>query len=375
MKLTLAALAFLILAGPALADSLTLVNGGTIEGPIDSIVFRQADEKTTYGRTDVASISLKAANGLDIIVLTNGFSKSGELVSLSTRTIAGVLSFGRERLIKVEMKDGPLQKLLAEFKRRRAGIKDDDAAGLSKLAVWCRTNALTAEARATAKECLKLKLDDDTAATVHGILGHVLKDGKWIKPPRPTVEPIAKPQPTTTANVEPSNSERAVLLKAVIAEYTVWAAEAKQAEQVRWKTYYEPLWESAQFKVANAKAAVSDSAAEKDRLAEAVRVEREKCKTNKCPLIRKRADALQRELNAARSNHALLERAYTRAKARRPLLVSRMRAARSRIRSRAESRTSRISLAKSKITRLLRLGHKLTESDMRKIATDLTGRS
>jgi hypothetical protein len=51
-----------------------------------------------------------------------------------------------------------------------------------------------------------------------------------------------------------------------------------------------------------------------------------------------------------------------------------MRVARSRIRSRAKSRGSRIALAKSKVMRLLQLGHKLTEADMRKIATDLTGR-
>ena len=374
MRHSLVALAVFLLAGPAFADTLTLKNGGTVEGLIETIVFRHLDKKISYERAEVASIALDAGNLPDTIILANELDKSGELVSVTVRTVAGVLSFGRERLAKIEIKDGPLHKRVAEFKRRRAAIQNNDAAGLCKLAVWCKDNALVAEARATATECLELKPDDDTAATAHLILGHELKDGRWREPPRPAAKPAAKDEPKPTVTAKAVDAALVALMEKIIAEYGVWAAQAKQADHEKWKKKYEPVWEKARQMVADAKAALDKSKGDQKRLADEVRVQRARCKTNKCPLIKKRADDLQKQLNGERSNGSRLQKEYSNLKTKRLGLVSRMKAARSRIRWRGEARVRRVALAKSKITRLLRMGRQLTEAEMRQICKELVGR-
>ena len=367
MRHTLCALAFLLLAGPAFADTLTLENGGKVEGPIETVVFRQQDKKTSYERAEVASITLKGGKALDTIMLANGIDQSGELVSLTVRTIAGVLSFGRDRLVKIEIQERPLYKRVAEFKRRRAAIQDNDAAGLCKLAVWCQDNALVAEARATAQECLELKPDDATAATAHVILGHVLKDGKWLESARSAVQPAA-----TAKSVDPALG---ALMTKIIAEYGVWATEAKQSDQDKWKTTYEPKWTKAREKVAKAKGELDKSEAEKTRLRDEIRAEKKRCRDNgNCPTIQKHVDELEKQLARERSSHSRLERAYTQAKATRFALVSRMKRDRSRIRSREETRVRQILLARSKITRLLQMGRQLTDAEMREICKDIVGR-
>jgi len=373
MRHTLCALAFLLLAGPAFADTLTLENGGKVEGPIETVVFRQQDKKTSYERAEVASITLKGGTALDTIMLANGIDQSGELVSLTVRTIAGVLSFGRDRLVKIEIKEQPLYKRVAEFKRRRAAIQDNDAAGLCKLAVWCQDNALVAEARATAQECLELKPDDATAAAAHVILGHVLKDGKWLESARPAVQPADEEEPAATAkSVDPALG---ALMTKIIAEYGVWATEAKQSDQDKWKTTYEPIWAKVREKVAKAKKELDKSEAEKTRLRDEIRVEKKRCRDNgNCPTIQKHVDELEKQLARERSSRSRLERAYTQAKATRFALVSRMKGDRSRIRSREETRVRQILLARSKITRLLQMGRQLTDAEMREICKDIVGR-
>jgi len=161
----------------------------------------------------------------------------------------------------------------------------------------------------------------------------------------------------------------------IIAEYGVWATEAKQSDQDKWKTTYEPIWAKVREKVAKAKKELDKSEAEKTRLRDEIRVEKKRCRDNgNCPTIQQHVDELEKQLARERSSRSRLERAYTQAKATRFALVSRMKGDRSRIRSREETRVRQILLARSKITRLLQMGRQLTDAEMREICKDIVGR-
>ena len=371
MKTSLVALLFFVANAHALADTVFLNGGGKVEGTVNTIVFLQQGEKRTFARADVSVVLLDTDSGQDKLVLKKGLTPKGELVSLTIRSVGGILSFGRGRLKSVKIVEDPQAKLSQEYLRRKAKIRPNNAADLCELAVWCNENRLTAEAHSLATQCLKLKPDADTAALAHSILGHVLRDGKWVEP----VKLPAGPQPPTDAEVKNVDPAVVTLLKKIIAEYVARAAEAKKTDQQTWKTKYQPLWQEYQKRVAALAKEINDLETRKQKLRDEIKSEKRRCRDNgNCPTIQRHVDSLQKELRDVARKLSKSKRSYTSAKSTRARLRTKMIYDKSRISSRDVARRRKVALAQSKIVRLLQLGKKLSEADMRKVCEELCGK-
>ena len=378
MKTSLVALLFFVANAHALADTVFLNGGGKVEGTVNTIVFLQQGEKRTFARADVSVVLLDTDSGQDKLVLKKGLTPKGELVSLTIRSVGGILSFGRGRLKSVKIVEDPQAKLSQEYLRRKAKIRPNNAADLCELAVWCNENRLTAEAHSLATQCLKLKPDADTAALAHSILGHVLRDGKWVEPVGDKLP--ADQQPPTDVDVKNVDSATVTLLKKIIAEYVARAAEAKKNDQVTWRTKYEPLWQEYQKRVAALRKEVTDLEARKQKLRDEITSEKRRRRdlgdNDEHERSRITDGIRERETEFRDVSRKLAEskRSYTSAQSTRAKVRTKMIYDKARIGSRDVARRRTVALAQTKIVRLLQLGKKLSEADMRKVCEELYGK-
>ncbi|MFH1731775.1 MAG: hypothetical protein ABIF82_09005 [Planctomycetota bacterium] len=378
MKTSLFALLLFVACAHALADTVFLNGGGKIEGTVDTILFLEQGEKSTFARADVTLVFLSAENGQDKLVLKKGLARKGDLASITIRSVGGILSFDRGRLKSVNIAEDSQVKLIEEYLRRKAKIRPDNAADLCELAAWCNENRLIAEAHSLATQCLKLKPDADTSALAHSILGHVLRDGKWEKPTLDKL-PAEQPPPTDAEakNVDPA---AVALLEKIIAEYVDRAAEAQKKDQETWKTTYQPLWQEYEKRVTALEKQINDLEARKQKLRDDIQLEkrrrRDTAEGDRAERLRiaEEIRRLENELRDVTRELSTGERSYTSAKNARTKLRTKMIYDKARIGSRDVTRRQNIALAQSKIVRLLQLGRKLDEADMRKVCEELCGK-
>jgi len=376
MKTSLFALLLFVAGGHALADTVFLNGGGKVEGTVDTVVFLQQGEKSMFARSDVSLVLLNAESGQDKLVLKQGLTRKGDLVSLTIRSVGGILSFDRGRLKSVKIADNSQLKLTEEYLRRKAKIRPNNAADLCELAVWCNENRLAAEAHSLATQSLKLKPDADTSALAHSILGHVLRDGKWVEPGKLP----AGPKPPTDADVKNVDPATVTLLKKIIAEYVTRAAEAKKNDQNTWKTKYQPLWQEYQKRVAALTKEINDLETRKQKLRDEIKSEKRRRRDidddndHERSRITDNIRELEQELRDVARKLTKSKRSYTSAKSARAKLRTKMIYDKARIGSRDVRRKQNVALAQSKIVRLLQLGKKLSEADMRKVCEELCGK-
>lgn len=376
MKTSVFALLLFVAGGHAAADTVFLNDGGKVEGTVDTIVFLEQGEKSTFARADVNLVLLDTESGQDKLVLKKGLARKGELVSITIRSVGGRLSFGRGQLKSVKITEDPQLKLAEEYLRRKAKIRPNNAADLCELAVWCNENGLAAEANVFATQSLKLNPDADTSALAHSILGHVLRDGKWAEPDKLP----AGPRPPTDAEVKNVDPAVVTLLKKIIAEYVARAAEAKKNDQETWKTKYQPLWQEYQKRVTAFRKETNDLETRKQKLRDNIKSEKRRRRDlddnddNERSRIADGIRELERNLRDVSRNLTKSKRSYTTAKSARAKVRTKMIYDKARIGSRDVRRKRNIALAQSKIVRLLQLGKKLSEADMRKVCEELYGK-
>ncbi len=354
--------------GSAAADVVHLASGGTVEGSIETILFRSGGKKTTVIRFDVAAIALAGGSEDDVLTLGSEQVLKGELVSLSVRSIGGVLSFGRPDLKSITIVQTPMDKIRETYLRRKATLGAGDAAAHCELAVWCKENKLDKEANDLAQRALALKPDADTTAAAHAILGHVLRDGRWVvMSSEAPGAPEAAPEPEV--NLEKVDPALVASMNSVIAKYVTKASEAKAADQDLWRATYQAKW--AEYgKAAAAAKVVVDQVSERVRQAQSAvgGLERQRSSCGTCPIRKKdlenRIKAAKDTVRSVRRERSPAEKSYARAKQAQARLLLRMRADRSRIARRAAARKRRISLARSKIQRLLALGEGVSDDQM-----------
>lgn len=89
-----------LLGRTALADKLTLTNGGQLTGTLESVTFRHGATDTVHAGGSVASLDLRTTAG-DELLLTGGTKITGALISLRFKTIGGVLPFERAKIAAV----------------------------------------------------------------------------------------------------------------------------------------------------------------------------------------------------------------------------------------------------------------------------------
>ncbi|MCU0727589.1 MAG: hypothetical protein MUE73_17665 [Planctomycetes bacterium] len=146
---SLAALTFLLLAGPALADTLHLKDGTKFEGQV--------------------------------------ISDSGGI--LRFRTAGGVLEFAKDKVDRVEKGKTRAE----EFAERRKAIPEGDVPALLDLARWCAEEKLPAQRRKTLQEIVRLCPDHPETRRD---LGQAHSKGAWVDvktpPPAPKLEPGEK---------------------------------------------------------------------------------------------------------------------------------------------------------------------------------------
>lgn len=140
--LALAALALALASGPALADVLTLNDGSQREGR----VIREGEEEVVL---EVAQGRLKAE-----------------------------VTFKKSEVKSIEKGPTAAEKLQAEVEKRKAALKDDDAAGWVEYARWLdRQSGYSRDARAAWEKVLKIDTDNEAARTR---LGYQKVGGQWL---------------------------------------------------------------------------------------------------------------------------------------------------------------------------------------------------
>jgi hypothetical protein len=162
-SLTLAAALAAMLAAPAWADLVTLKDGSKREGK----VVRQDDEEV-------------------VLEITQGRLKAE-------------VTFKRSEVKGIEKGPTAAEKTLAEVEKRRAALKDDDAAGWLGFAQWLdRLTGFSQDARAAYEKVVRLDPENEAArrklgyqkiggqwlteAEIMTAKGLVLHNGKWVTP-------------------------------------------------------------------------------------------------------------------------------------------------------------------------------------------------
>ena len=366
----------LIVAGAAPADTVTLATGGKVEGAVDEIVFLQKGVSKTLRRDEFAVILLDREDP-DKVTLNDGTIHEGELVSLQVKSVGGLLTFKRAELSAVAIAKVSLDRLRKEYLLRRAKVKDDDSSGLYGLAVWCKEKGLVAEARDLARRCLDAKPEPETEVLAHRLLGHVLRGGKWVKPGAPTepkkVVPDTKPKNT--------NADKRIA-PALLAHHEkltkAYAQAAKHAKSKDWETIkstYQAKWDKSQTDSRKLKASISKTKKEKDDLQDDIRAEKKRGeggypnnpKTNSEWRRKDRIDDLRRDYDRAKRDLDRIENRYDRIRKERRKLAAVIKAQQTKARRRAAERKQNVEDASAEIDRLLHLGKKFSEADMKAI--------
>jgi len=373
--LALAAVLVLTRSGPALADTLLLADGGKVDGTIDEVILLQNGEEKKFSAGKFTAVRLDP-KGQDVVQVDAKTAETGGLVSVRVRSVGGLLTFKRAELTAIAVGQAGVDELLKQYNAKRAEVKDDDAAGLYELAQWCRDNNLRMQARDLGELCLKTNPKPELEVLVHRFLGHVLKDGKWVVPemqPPPDdtqpVRPTPQPEPGTT-KVDPA---LAALGNKLAAEYGQKAADTRSKDREAVKTTYEAKWTKVLADLKKAKDEYDQATRRKKEISDDIAAERRRIGYSNVPTdmidagVRQRIVDLQREYDKANEKAGQLESTIVKARREEFQLASKIKSALSDASSRADSREQRVSVAKSRVERLLLTGGKPTEAEMRAI--------
>jgi hypothetical protein len=222
-------LALWVLAGTVSADTVVLKTGGRIEGTISQIKIVKDGQTSVITQEALADVSqFKLEDKGDQVLKVEGSGWTGKIVEVRVRCLGGEQVFTRDKITSLEKKVSAAEKARAEYKARAEKLAADDAAGWLDLAVWAGQNQLKREQQQAAQQSLDIDSEHPKAVQAHRILGHVLKEGKWLtaaeaaKGPEPSVneEEMIKQGKVKVGTrwVDPEEKERIEELKNRIQE-------------------------------------------------------------------------------------------------------------------------------------------------------------
>ena len=380
MRTTCCLIAVLLPALAAPADTLLLRSGGKVRGTVHEAVFLRQGKRVVYLHGQFDQITLNEA-APDTVRRTTGVVEKGELLSVRIKSVGGILTFKRTRLKSVFIGEAIPDKTRQEYLARRAALKDGDAAGLCELAAWCEKQGLKAEARDLASRALKADPAPEVAVQAHRMLGHVLRDGRWVKPgapKEPEPEGPEQPEPEPPAKRAKAGPEQVRLARGLFTEYEQKSDEAKDQDRQAVKDFYREPWAKAHARIREAKKKYNKAVQRRDKLRDDIRAEKrrgeggypENPKSYTEVRRKERIDDLRREHDQVHSRLSRQEDEIARLEKERVRTALKIKAAKAKVSRRATKRGGRLTVARSKIERLLGLGHPLSEADMRAILED-----
>jgi hypothetical protein len=123
----------------------------------------------------------------DVVTLTDGSKREGKVVKdcdqevvleVTQGRLKAEVTFKRSEVKSIEKGPTAAEKLLAEVEKRKAQLKDDDAAGWVEYARWLdRQSGFSRDARAAWEKVVKIDPDNEAARTK---LGYQKVGGQWL---------------------------------------------------------------------------------------------------------------------------------------------------------------------------------------------------
>jgi len=123
----------------------------------------------------------------DVLTLNDGSQREGKVVKeseaevvleVSQGRLKAEVTFKRSEVKSIEKGPTAADKILAEVEKRKAALKDDDAAGWVEYAKWLdRQSGFSQDARAAWEKVLKIDADNEAARTK---LGYQKVGGQWL---------------------------------------------------------------------------------------------------------------------------------------------------------------------------------------------------
>jgi hypothetical protein len=381
MRTLVCAVLLAALSPAAAADTISLTGGGKVRGSVDAVVFLQEGKKKTFQRGEFVGLCLNET-GLDIIQLNADKTEKGELVCVRVKSIGGVLTFPRARIAVVTIAKSDTDKLRAEYLRRRAAIRKDDAQAMYDLAAWCKEHSLAAEANDLAERCLAAEPGDELAVLAHRMLGHVFRDGRWVQPARlkaeeneekpdkdKTSEPVRESAPE---EIDPASAQT---FRELAEEYAEKVKIADERDEAAVRDAYEERWNSVIAESKKLRKTLEQKNDRRVRLRDNIRSEKRKGeggypdnpKTYDEGKRKERIDELRRQYDRVRDEVRRLEKAYKKSRKEILHVGLKIKASKSAAHKRGVQRRNNFNVARSKIQRLLRLKKRLSEAEMRAI--------
>ncbi|MFW6157953.1 MAG: hypothetical protein ACOC8E_01185 [Planctomycetota bacterium] len=231
----MAVLCALVLSGAVgRGDTLVLKDGGRLTGEVGVLTVKLADGEKELSRGEFIGLSLGET---DTVRLKGEKSVDGRLVAVQVELGGERRRLTREELASVEIDYDPLAGARREFRIRRAGLDETDPAAICELARWCQEQGLTAEMRAMATQCIRAGPSSGAAVLAHRLLGHEIRDGKWVDPRRP---PLPE-EPDVEVEPEPKvDAESLAAYREVVKLYVQKVAEVKSTERDAVEDFYRP---------------------------------------------------------------------------------------------------------------------------------------
>lgn len=206
---------------PGFADTIHLTTGGKISGTLTRVTFvKDGKEMVLYKEqlADVSELTLGAAG--DSIVVKDEEWK-GKIKSVNIKSLGGELVCPRNEISQIVKQVSERERALAEYRKKSGKLSDDNAAGWYRLAVWAGQHRLRSEQLLAARKSLECDPDHAQHADAHGLLGHVLKDGRWL-----TAE-----EAKALAEEEEKAKEEEMRAKGLVKYRNRWV-EAEQKERI-----------------------------------------------------------------------------------------------------------------------------------------------
>ncbi|MFO7899410.1 MAG: hypothetical protein R6V58_10175 [Planctomycetota bacterium] len=235
MRRGIAVLCGLVLLGAVgRGDTLVLKDGDKLTGEVGALTVRLADGEKELSRGEFVGLSLGET---DTVRLKGDKSVGGRLVAVQVELGEERRRLRREELASVRIDYDPLAAARREFQVRRARLDKTDPAAICELALWCREQGLTAEMRAMAETCIRAGPSSGAAVLAHRLLGHEIRDGKWVNPRRPPIpdEPDVEVEPGPAADADSLAAYRDT-----VKLYVQKVAEARATERDAVEDFYRP---------------------------------------------------------------------------------------------------------------------------------------
>jgi hypothetical protein len=377
LQLLAAAAVSIAACGTALADSLTLHDGGRAEGTIDRIEVRVAGETRSLVVGDFQSVELR--DGLDLVHLGDKRTLACQVLSVQIKTIGGVLTFPRAKIARIRVRETQVAATRREYVTRLAGLDETDLSAARDLMVWCDKRGLKAEANDLARRILDGRPNPVLALAAHKMLGHELVDGKWVaRSQASTAEPkpdVRKPSPKPEPTPKPTNVDRAFVerLNKLTAEFKSRAEQARDADLAKVRRTFEKKWQEAKARLRKLKDTEQELEKERRRLRD--RLERERRYLTRendddewnyeDRRQRDRVNDAQRDLDESQRKLDRTERNYKEQRRALVELAARIKASRSAVSRRDTVRTQQVETARLKIENLVRSGRTPTAAEMK----------